>query len=399
MSSITEMKILLHKQDAKLLSISAQNKAMADTLGKMMATLSSQADHPQINSARAPIEAEPGESPTTKPTPEEVIRTTIETLRLQESSTSSPRTSTPPPILEENKNSTNWTVFLTNSVLGGAWGRGLGYDGADTIYNWGFVYDPVRKSNYILKYSIFDDTMSRVNSPALHSPQDGIGILVDNQNLFHFGGDQRGSIVRFQFNATQSVWRKVGRIPRIQSVSASVWDGGEYIYVTGGVGAGSEVKDSIWRFSTVTSKVEIVAHLPIARRHMTAVWEKTTRSVYIFGGKDYPIYFSEILKFDPADGSVRALDVKLPAPSAYSCAVTVGEVVYVIGGYARRGRGFQMIRFNPATEEINTIPLNNFPNGIYGHNCVFVEKLRRIYIFGGFIKGGDKNDQVMYIPI
>jgi len=278
---------------------------------------------------------------------------------------------------KSNNTHKNLELVVTDSIVGDTLYRGIGYDGEDSIYYWG-------ESSCVGKYSL---SSGKVTGVYATSKNMGTGVLVGKENLFHFGSGA-GSIFNFKTNNT-SDWTVLHNIKNTMEAATSVWDGGEYIYFIGGRDNFTKYITNIWRFSTKTFKMKTVGHLPSARWYTSAVWDNAQRNLYVFGGFN-GTYIDEILKFTPSNGKMEVLDVKLPFPLRFSCSVWNGEFAYIIGGWGLQSypKPNQVIRFHPATQEIQEIPVKDFPSSIIQHQCVFVKKSNRIYIFGGVSEAG-----------
>ncbi|XP_019614957.1 PREDICTED: kelch-like protein diablo [Branchiostoma belcheri] len=74
------------------------------------------------------------------------------------------------------------------------------------------------------------------------------------------------------------------------------------------------------------------------------------KSVYAMGGKNFLVgHIAAVERYDP-DANVWHAQRPLPCALSGHTAVTVGEFIYVLGGYARRMVTTSTVRYNPATD-------------------------------------------------
>ncbi|XP_078691891.1 kelch-like protein 40 isoform X1 [Branchiostoma floridae x Branchiostoma belcheri] len=74
------------------------------------------------------------------------------------------------------------------------------------------------------------------------------------------------------------------------------------------------------------------------------------KSVYAMGGKNFLVgHIAAVERYDP-DTNVWHAQRPLPCALSGHTAVTVGEFIYVLGGYARRMVTTSTVRYNPATD-------------------------------------------------
>lgn len=140
------------------------------------------------------------------------------------------------------------------------------------------------------------------------------------------------------------------RLPTRRASTAAVWTG-EAAYVFGG--HGEAFSDEVLRFDPANGTVERLdgVKLPSPRRGVAAVW--TGEAAYLFGGVGPDGELDEIVRFDPGGGpagggpTVELLDVRLPAPNRCSAAVWTGEAAYVLGGRSGDPYLDTVVRFTP----------------------------------------------------
>jgi len=147
-------------------------------------------------------------------------------------------------------------------------------------------------------------------------------------------------------------------MPQNISRNSVVWTG-EYAYSFGGYdGPYSNISrlDKIFRFDPITGEtIELPSKLPSPRQATTAVWDG--QYAYVFGGWGNGIErFDDIVRFDPVTGEVITLTAKLPTPRATYSSVWDGQYAYIFGGYASGSVHFEdIVRFDPSTEEVTVV--------------------------------------------
>jgi N-acetylneuraminic acid mutarotase len=109
---------------------------------------------------------------------------------------------------------------------------------------------------------------------------------------------------------------------------------GSTIYAFGGELANGADSNAIQAFDTVTRRATVIAHLPQALSHASAV--SLGGLMYILGGRTSEVPTDRILSFDPARRRVH-LAGHLPFPLTNAAAATVGSVGYLVGGIDAQG--------------------------------------------------------------
>jgi len=284
------------------------------------------------------------------------------------------------------------------------------FDGVDSIYSLGGTIEKIGElphwTREVIRYSLTNESIELVDKMVSNAYQ-GSGVWAGHDTLFYFGGEVHQKL------AVSDIWRlptqgpknmsHVNELPVPARQAATVWDHGDYIYVIGG-GADEDVTlSTILRYTISLNVLEVVAELPGARKLTTAVLDTDSGSIYILGGYGTPVYpygYDDILRFDPVQGSVEKLEAKLPAPVWNSCAVWVQNEVYLFTG-TYGSSSYDLIRFNPSTNEVTTHSVSNIPRQLSGQGCVYVEKLKRIYVLGGFNFDTGLNywDTISYIEL
>jgi predicted GH43/DUF377 family glycosyl hydrolase len=149
--------------------------------------------------------------------------------------------------------------------------------------------------------------------------------------------------------------------------------------------------DETFKFNPSTETVTTLpATLPTARTGTSAIW--SGQSVYIFGGfyfdgSDH--YLDQIVKFNPASGTMTTLSAKLPTGRVDTSAIWDGTNAYIFGGSSG---GNQIIKFNPSTESVTTLPAT-LPSARYATSAIWDGT--NAYIFGGMTSGTTQSDQIL----
>jgi hypothetical protein len=142
-----------------------------------------------------------------------------------------------------------------------------------------------------------------------------------------------------------------------------------------------------------------VATLPSPRLEATVFSDG--RSVYVAGGQDDTgAVLSQIVRFDPSEGTVTVLPEALPRPTYSAGVAWTGESAFMFGGLDQAGAVLdQIVRYTPSTGEAR---LMSAKLPLRAYNTAAVWTGAAIYIFGGYIFGGPivaHLDQiVMYDP-
>jgi hypothetical protein len=278
------------------------------------------------------------------------------------------------------------------------------YDGNDSIYLWGgnSTYQSVQD---ILVYSVSDNAIKQIGT--MVNASFGTGVWAGNENLLHFGGINFSRLLAqsdvWKFNTTNpSAMKSVANLSNKFWGGKAVWTGGTDTYIFGGYstddGRIGEPLSTISKYSSLTDSVEIVGQLPSPRGGLSAVWDNNTQSIYLFGGVREiegwsAITYDDILKFTPVNGSIDKVQ-SLPQNVSFSCAVWAGKYAYIVSGLEVSNR---IYFFDPELNKVKYYILG-FSN-MYGTGCVYVEKVNRIYVFGGGKTGSPSLNKIHYIDL
>jgi hypothetical protein len=161
----------------------------------------------------------------------------------------------------------------------------------------------------------------------LPNPQhDAPGALLGGK-VYVFGGGAESSYDHIlAFDPVSAGVTQAGVLPRAAS-DAAVAVVAETAYVVGGYD-GQQALDTIvaWRPG---ASAEVVAHLPSGLRY--AAVAASNGRLLIVGGTPGEGASSAILRFDPATRQVQAIG-RMPAPITHAGAFALGRYVYLVGG-------------------------------------------------------------------
>ncbi len=98
--------------------------------------------------------------------------------------------------------------------------------------------------------------------------------------------------------------------------------------------------------------------LPGPRAYTSAVWAGD--AAYIFGGisgaRLTPTFHDEIVRFDPATGSMDVMDARLPSGRSGTSAFWDGSHAYIIGGSSTLSTLLdEIVRYDPATDTLEVL--------------------------------------------
>jgi len=233
---------------------------------------------------------------------------------------------------------------------------------------------------------------------------------VDKDTIYWIGGlDSLGYYAHPQIWALELMddgaslnMTETSRMPSARYDAASIWDDvNKHAYTFGGYN-GSSSFNAILRFSPLdNTTVEMSATLPSNRHLTSAVWDPRTEVAYIFGGRTGSSggYLNDILRWDSKSDALTKLNVSLPVQIAFTSAVWAGEEAWIVGGFSNVANNWPaVVRFNPATNQVTSFQVEGLPDKLYATAAVYVERLTRIYIFGGYGDGAYRQD-IWYIDL
>ncbi|OXA49360.1 Leucine-zipper-like transcriptional regulator 1 [Folsomia candida] len=258
-------------------------------------------------------------------------------------------------------------------------------------------------TNDILQFNITSETLTRAKGFLPVSRCDGTTSSDSSSNIYYHGGPNSAEI--FKFSTSLHTVEKVAMLPSPNSESASVQMSplSEEVLILGGVKA----RDRVVRFNMDTLEVQQLAPLPMNYSVILAVADGAG-SAYIFGnpyteGEISGEHYVTKMNLSTLE-TVQVGGPTFPSVRDKGAAVWDGSDVYVVGGYGGFPSGIRsdsILKWSPARMEHSIIPVLNFPwafdrQEFKGASAVFVERLRRIYFFGGMSQNAGSGAFMMY---
>lgn len=170
---------------------------------------------------------------------------------------------------------------------------------------------------------------------------------------------------------------------------------GTKVYLFGGIGDSiSSAVTTIYAFDTASETISTLsATLPIKTWTMAAAAVGT--KVYLFGGrKDYSSsgFYDTIYVFDTETETITTLPAKLPIAAGALATATVGNKIYLFGGFISGGFTYSGINvFDVDTETVTSLTT---PLPTYLSNSTAAMIGTKIYLFGG-VEGVDYYDGII----
>ncbi|OXA38384.1 Leucine-zipper-like transcriptional regulator 1 [Folsomia candida] len=258
-------------------------------------------------------------------------------------------------------------------------------------------------TNDILQFNITSETLTRAKGFLPVSRCDGTTSSDSSGNIYYHGGPNSAEI--FKFSTSLQTVEKVAMLPARNSESASVQisPSSEEVLILGGIKA----RGGVVKFNMDTLEAQQLAPLPINYTVILAVSDGPG-SAYIFGnpytegeisGEHYVIKMN-LTTLE----TVEIGGATFPSVRDKGAAVWDGSDVYVVGGYGGFPTGIRsdsILKWSPARMEHSIIPVLNFPwafdrQEFKGASAAFVERLRRIYFFGGMSQNAGSGAYMMY---
>lgn len=273
------------------------------------------------------------------------------------------------------------------------------------------VWDPVRKVAYIFGGEDADgtsDAIVKFNPAAntavtlsvkLPAARSGTSAVWDNTNnvAYVFGGwsgtVELNTIVKFDpSTGVDGTASNLGvSLPSPMQLTSAVWDSSNTVaYVFGGH-HDSTYLSTVVRFNPAGTTENLSATLPTTggitgRRYTSAVWDSSNKVAYIFGGYgSNGSYLDDILRFDPAEGQVEVLAVRLPNTRQAASSVWDSEknVAYIYGGINISSTMQSIVKFDPSAG-VASIISNAFVSPRQDTCAVWDSTNKCSYIFGGY---------------
>jgi hypothetical protein len=268
------------------------------------------------------------------------------------------------------------------------------YDGNDSIYLFGGYGEISGAVSDILRFDISTERIAKVGE-ARYDLIDGHVQMDSNGNFLYFGSGFDGKKV-LRFNPLLDTTEEVGQLPYHVTYGTSVSTSGT-AYIFGGI----VNQGGILSFNMETFRSEEVGSLPINYSSLASV--QFGNKAYIFGSGGDTMELKSVLSvnLDTLQTETGPKDF----PYIYDSRTNVvfdGTMAYIVGGYMENITGIppnSLLSFDPATyqwkhEKVENLMINGDDHWLRaGPSCVFIEKLNRIYMFGG---GESKSDEYYY---
>jgi len=258
------------------------------------------------------------------------------------------------------------------------------YDGDDTIYIIG-GYE-LLKQDAVLKFTLSSGAVERVGTFARISAG---GAFWHDGRIFYAGGSihlESFTDNVYNYDPRFNNYTVVNHLPvKMRSLILTYDPADKVAYSFGGInhdlgGPPDAYQDMVLRYDPATNQLQRTsARLPEGRGAGSAAFAANGLA-YIFGGT-VPISFEslsdEVLKFDPIQNTVVKLSARFPSNVYYSPAVFAKGAIYIAGQT-------NLFKFDPTTEQVETVGVEGWPAYMVAHAAVYVPKLDRIYYVGGF---------------
>lgn len=173
-------------------------------------------------------------------------------------------------------------------------------------------------------------------------------------STYVFGGARYGAPVlgeAWRYSPDTDAWTRLADMPvplmNMEAVClASEAGAGDLIYLVGGYN-GSAQTNHLQIYDTA-GDTWMATTWPVSGSPMLATWRN---QIYAFGGTPGPSRAT--WKYDPSSGQWTDDLAPMPVASIYGSAVTVGDAIYVIGGYGDQGLTPVVQRYDPAADAWN----------------------------------------------
>jgi len=284
----------------------------------------------------------------------------------------------------------NLTAFLSEARLPASrFHVSALYDGDDTIYLFGGYRSGSRE---VLKYSISTDSIQ----PAGTLPEPsygGVSALHPNGNIFHIVGDTNTKI--YQYFPTNQTFREVSSLPRVNRYMAHVKPEPDTVLLFGGY----LDQQSFTQINLTSLTCESTrTGLPVPRPYPAAIWVEDQNAAYIFPSGTGAN--RKILKYRRSSNDFLQLATDFPLANAIVGAVWVGDYGFIVAKDWFSNRNNSILKFDPETEQVSHVPIGGDETWIENQRAsialVYVEKVNRVYIFGG---NGVLSDRITYIDL
>lgn len=258
------------------------------------------------------------------------------------------------------------------------------YDGDESIYIMG-GYDGLNLYDEVLQYDLHGAIKEVGHFPT--GITDGT-VGTDGQGGFYYFGGDDGTVSAEIYKITPEDPNPtvIGSMPIMNRLQASASDNNGNIYIIGGITIRNlEERKNIIKYDTKTGMSSMVGKLPVGLYGAAAAM--VGESVFIFGGMtDDHKYSNQIFEFIPTTGEVKVLETTMVAGgSLYSSAVVVGSEIWIVGGLSsNEEKSHHITKFDTITRQTYYMEIENWNETHSGITAVYVPKMARIYMVGGF---------------
>jgi len=270
------------------------------------------------------------------------------------------------------------------------------YDGdSDTIYLFGGL-SKILPYTMIAGFSISNESLWKAGALPLYETGSKSPVLTDPNSpyFFYFTASDFNSTNVQKFDPADGSLKQVGIIPYSTAVSSSAKSpDGKLNYIFGGQGLDKNIFQL--DLTTLPNSEDEVIQLKVVGR-LSQVFSTSSsvtvgNKVFIFGTphEKFNTFPYIILNLDTLECS-DPLSFHFPKfNGAPSVVKGNGDEIYIIGGYTEGTPTNGIIRMNTTSQDWEFIRVENFPVAdsrlqfLIAPATVFVEKLNRLYFFGG----------------
>jgi len=263
-------------------------------------------------------------------------------------------------------------------------------EGVDRLYIFGGagdlraiqVYDPATNSTIALTRTL------------AHELAGGAGFYVPAEDRVYLLGGNLGTTDIMMFDVTlQSVSVLADVLPcPISYASAAYVPEQQKAYIFGGLSGDSDTdaRDTIWEYDLQAGTVvTLPVTLPVSPlSHTSAIYDPTTQSAYIFGGRFFGVPTQRIVKFSVSPPVTASVVGVLPVSCSGAPAVYVPEQqrAYLFGGQGSAASGAlsQTVEFDVPSQTARSLPAK-LPVGRSGSAVVYVPSRGIVYVLAGQI--------------
>jgi len=295
-------------------------------------------------------------------------------------------------------------------------GKSPVFDGDESIYLLGGVGAWRR----ILRFNISTETIEQVGELLYGNDLGQNGAAINsNGKIFSIGGGLIDGIGRVQsFDPSQDIVSKnLSNLPYDISAGSRIpLEGGDQVLIVGGSLAGFNL-DKVLMYDMIKESATVLNNktLPISMVNCKAA--RLGNKAFVFG---YPQSVTNppayILDLDTLEVQLPPEDFIFPRLVDEPQVISNGYNYFLLGGWSNESDHQSdvptdgIVRFDPEDFSWNFIKVENFPIQSYEHfwrppSSIYIEKLNRIYSFGGMSRNfsspnsGMVRDDIWYIDL